>query len=306
MNWPEKKQFAFTIIDDTDNATLSDIKPVYDFLFSKKILTTKTVWVYPSRDRFTGDCLLDNNYCDFILDLKHKGFEIALHGIGSGDYKRNEILEGLEIYKSKLGQYPNIHINHSKNPNNIYWGNQSYHILLRLYSSFRKVKENYYGSDVNSEYFWGDFVKENIKYIRHRSCENINTLRFDPKMPFRDKNKKYANFLFSSTDGSDIDKFNKLLNEKNIERLIKEKGLCIIYTHFASGFVKNNILNNEFQEKVSFLAEQDGWFVPASQVLEYLNSQKKNNEYVSEFYLMKQELKIITKGLRKRMNNLIR
>ena len=31
------KNFYFTIIDDTDDATLENIKPVYDFLYEKKI-----------------------------------------------------------------------------------------------------------------------------------------------------------------------------------------------------------------------------------------------------------------------------
>ena len=305
MNWPDNKSFAFTIIDDTDNARLENIKPVYDFLYEKNILTTKTVWVYPPRDRFTGDCLMDENYYNFVIDLKRKGFEIALHGVGSGDFKRKEILDGLEIFKSKTGKYPDIHINHSKNPDNIYWGNQSFHSLLKLYSKLRNSKENFYGADEKSEYFWGDFVKENISYIRLWACNGINTLKFDPKMPFRDKNKKYANFLFSSSDGSDVEKFNKLLEKKNIDRLKKEKGLCIVYVHFASGFVKEGVLNKEFQEKISYLAQQNGWFVPALEILNHIKSQKKN-EYVSDLYLMKQEAKIISRRFKSRINSLFR
>ena len=36
------KNFYFTIIDDTDDATLENIRPVYDFLTSKGIFITKT------------------------------------------------------------------------------------------------------------------------------------------------------------------------------------------------------------------------------------------------------------------------
>jgi hypothetical protein len=32
MEWPGGKKFAFTIIDDTDNGTVSNLKPVYDLL----------------------------------------------------------------------------------------------------------------------------------------------------------------------------------------------------------------------------------------------------------------------------------
>ena len=31
-----RNNFNFTIIDDTDDATLENIKPVYDFLYEKK------------------------------------------------------------------------------------------------------------------------------------------------------------------------------------------------------------------------------------------------------------------------------
>lgn len=54
FQWPNNKKFAFTIIDDTDNGTVENTKPVYDFLYKKGIITTKTVWVYPGNVRFFG------------------------------------------------------------------------------------------------------------------------------------------------------------------------------------------------------------------------------------------------------------
>ncbi len=63
INWPDKKNFAFTIVDDTDNGTVENTKPVYDFLYEQGIITTKTVWVYPSRDKFTGGgCLTKTTF----------------------------------------------------------------------------------------------------------------------------------------------------------------------------------------------------------------------------------------------------
>ena len=59
INFPKNKSFAFTIIDDTDDAFLENIKPIYDFLNEYNIFITKTIWVYPPRDsRYSkGDCL---------------------------------------------------------------------------------------------------------------------------------------------------------------------------------------------------------------------------------------------------------
>jgi len=299
MIWPNNKDFAFTIVDDTELATVTNVKPIYDFLLKQNIFTTKTVWVYPSRDHFSGQCLLDDEYYQFILDIKSHGVEIALHGVGSGDFNRNEIKEGIEIFKNKIGNYPNLHTNHAHNPYNIYWGNTSYHCILRLYSWLRNSKENFYGEDSESKYFWGDLVKNHIKYIRGKTCKYINTLAFDPKMPYREKNKKYSNFWFSSSDGENINTFNKLICKENIDKLIIERGLCIVYTHFGDGFVIDNKLNNDFQKNIQYLSQQNGWFAPASQILDYLLI-NKTNEYTSGFYLKKFEINIIKSGLKKR------
>lgn len=43
--WPDGKSFALTIIDDTDKSTLENTPLVYDYLYLRGILTTKSVWV---------------------------------------------------------------------------------------------------------------------------------------------------------------------------------------------------------------------------------------------------------------------
>ncbi|NMA72702.1 MAG: hypothetical protein GX963_00760 [Bacteroidales bacterium] len=98
INWPYDKKFAFTIVDDTDGGTVSNLKPIYDLLYESGIKTTKTVWVYPSRDKFKGGSLLDNNYLEFIKQLEQRGFEIALHNVGSGSFTKKEIEKGLELF----------------------------------------------------------------------------------------------------------------------------------------------------------------------------------------------------------------
>ena len=117
LKLPEGKKFIFTIIDDTDDAFHDKIKPIYDLLYKNGLKTTKTVWVYPVRDpKYSkGDSLSDLFYRDFILDIKNKGFEIALHNVGSGDYIRSEIIKGLDDFKKIIGNFPKLHINHSYN-----------------------------------------------------------------------------------------------------------------------------------------------------------------------------------------------
>lgn len=129
MKWPKNRAFAFTIIDDTDNSTLSNISKIYEHLNKLNIKTTKTVWVCPPRDSYTGQTLQDQEYREFLVKLQKEGFEIQLHNVGSGDFKRQEILKGLTIFKEKLGRPPTMQINHANNMDNLYWGHKRYGIL---------------------------------------------------------------------------------------------------------------------------------------------------------------------------------
>lgn len=290
MQWPENKSFAFTIIDDTDNSTIENIKPVYDLLFKLGLLTTKTAWVYDSRDKYKGESLQNDEYTHFLLDLQAKGFEIQLHNVGSGFFHRQEILDGLNIFKQKLGKYPNMQINHSNNTDNVYWGAKRYGSLLNsIIKLFKLANVKSDGDNINSQQYWADWVKENIKYIRNRTFNSINTLRIDPEMPYRETNKPLSNYWFSSSDGHTLVEFTNLLTKRNVDKLVAQNGLCIVYTHFASGFAdETGKVDPEFETRLKYLASQNGWFVPAGTILDYLLDCKKlknKREYVTERYI---------------------
>jgi len=286
MKWPLNKEFAFTIIDDTDDSTIENIKPIYEYLKTKNIKTTKTVWVYPSRNNYTGQTIQDSDYLDFLLKIEQEGFEIQLHNVGSGSFKRHEIIEGFSIFKEKFGRYPALHINHSSNPDNIYWGYKRYAAILSfLVKLFKGEERRFYGDEIESDYFWGDLSKKHIKYIRNRVFNGINTLRFDPQMPYTEKNKKFSNYWFSSSDGHTIEEFNNLISKENINNLTKESGLCIVYTHLACGFLeRNGEINRTFKKNIDYLSLQNGWFAPASKILDYLLKSKGEGK-TNQLYL---------------------
>jgi hypothetical protein len=288
MKWPLNKAFAFTIIDDTDNSTYENIRPIYEYLISKNIRTTKTVWVFPSRNPFfTGQTVQDKDYLEFLLNIEHKGYEIQLHNVGSGDFKRHETIKGYKIFKEKFGRYPTLHINHANNLENIYWGYKRYGTILRfLIKLFTGKTRSFYGDEIESDYFWGDLSAEHIKYIRNRVFNGINTLSYDPRMPFKEKKKKYSNYWFSSSDGHTVAEFNNLITKKNIDRLIKQNGLCIVYTHFAKGFLdQNGEVERTFKANIDYLSSQNGWFVPASEILDHLLNSKEKEEEVNSTYV---------------------
>ena len=70
-------------------------------------------------------------------------------------------------------------------------------------------------------------------------------------MPYRDPKKPYVNYWFASSDGNKVRKFNKCLSNKNQERLEREGGACIMYTHFSDGFCKNGKLSENFKNQIS-------------------------------------------------------
>jgi hypothetical protein len=285
--WPEGKKFAFTIVDDTDNSTIENVGPIYKLLEETGIFTTKTVWVYPPRDSYSGDSLSDPEYLKFVKKLEEVGFEIALHNVGSGEFTRKEILQGFEDFNTFMGFYPNMQINHASNKDNIYWGNKRFTVVNKLIKMIYGDKRSYYGEDPNSKYFWGDASKKHIKFIRNLVFTGINTLKYDPKMPYKIKSKEqYSNYWFSSSDAHTVQEFNDLLTNENLDKLENEQGCCIIYTHFTDGFMKDGQINEEFKNKIKELSRRNGWFVPTGRVLNHL-LERKQNDFVSNSYLAK-------------------
>lgn len=285
MNFPEDKKFAFTIIDDTDNSTIENIKPVYDLLTKLGFRTSKSVWVYESRDQFGGSTLQDEDYANYVIGLQKKGFEIFLHSISGGDFKRQEIFDGFEKFNSVFGNYPRLYANHSLSKNNIYF-EPRYRFVSPIGDILNYIqniirsgrKKGFWGQDPKSEYFWGDLCKEKVEYLRNLTFNNLNLLKVDPQIPYRIKKmQKYANYSFSASDGHTVEEFVDITKKENVDLLVKERGATIIYTHFASGFMNNGKLNEDFIKNMEYIAAQGGWFVPVSELLDYLKTKKENH-----------------------------
>jgi hypothetical protein len=214
IKWPYNKDFAFTIVDDTDHAALNTVKPIYELLEKLQFKTTKTVWV-----NHVNNCFASTSF----------------------------------------------------------------------------------GHDKQSMYFWGDLCKKHIKYVRGKCFNDINTLKIDPFMPYSEKRFPCVNAWFSCSDGATPVLANQILSKKNQERLAKEHGLCILYTHFGvSGFVDDNYeVNHEFKENVTALSQKNGWFAPASEILDFLS--QKVIKHLTKY----QEMQIVLNILRSNMENKI-
>jgi glycosyltransferase involved in cell wall biosynthesis len=275
MNYfPNDRRFAFSIFDDTDLGTVENVSPVYRLLDDAGIYTTKSVWplASSSRARLSGASLQEPGYRDFILQLRDRGFEIALHNVRNITATRRETERGLEEFRRLVGCYPRVHTNHCNNRDNIYWGAARFSSAA---SSLYRVatlaqSRTCEGHCPGSKYFWGDLCKERIDYVRNLVFRGINTQQINPSMPYHEPSKPFVNAWFSSADGRDCATFCNLLSEANQDRLEAQGGTCIVYTHFASGFSSNGRVHPRVEELLHRLAKKNGWFVPVSTLLDFL------------------------------------
>jgi hypothetical protein len=287
--YPDGKNFAFTITDDPDGATLEKIQPLYELLKKLNYRTTVAVWVYKPQaieklpdpeEQKSSDTLEDRNYLEFVKDLNKSGFEIALHTVTAGHDERNLTIQGYERFKEIFGYYPKINIMHSKNKENIYWGSNVFKNFLMKFLVDRYTDTKFQGENSNSMYFWGDICQAKTKYVRLWGTSDINTLKYNPDMPYFDPNKPFVNYWFSFSDGYNKKFFKRLLSDKNIAKLVKERGACVVYTHFASGFTRKQkdgsySVDEDVNAQLLRLSKQkDGWFVPASTLLDRLLAMK--------------------------------
>lgn len=278
ITFPHGKAFAFTIVDDTDMATLERIRPVYEVLDRYGLRTTKTVWVLESAETYhapnQGDSLQEPAYRDFILDLQSKGFEIGLHGIRGGSSKRAEILRGLEEFRRILGRDPTLHVNHSLNRDNLYWGEHRWSFApFRWLYALRKGP-SFTGHDYNSPRFWGDAALERVRYVNQFTFSNINLLEVTSSFPYHLPEKPYVNFWFPTSNGKNLDALEILLSNANLDRLEREGGVCLVYTHLGAGsFNTPDGVNPRFEVLMREVASRNGWFAPASEILAHLEKQ---------------------------------
>lgn len=281
VEFPDGRTFGFTIVDDTDQSTLRNVEPVYELLEELGFRTTKTVWTLPS-DTFDlnfGESMRDPEYRDFVLGLRDDGFEIATHGSRGGSSRREEIFPAMDELTEVVGYRPRMHINHAANRDNVYWGpaKLTFGPYRWLYLATPK-KTPYEGHIEGGDWFWGDYVQDNVDYVVNFSFRDINLLNVNPKIPYHIPSKPYVNYWFHSSDAADINSFLDLLSPENLDQLEREGGVSIVYTHFGFGFVQNGQLHPQLRERLTDLASRPGWFVPASEMLDHLKDQGRGGE----------------------------
>lgn len=277
IEWPAGKEFVFTIFDDPDFDTVENVAVIYSFLSDLGMRTTKAVWPIRGQDipKIGGLTCEDPNYLQSILHLKNTGFEIALHNVTYHSSIRQETARGLDVFHRLFGHYPYSMANHSGCHESIYWGRERLSGMQRIIYDLLHLKaplsrDLFQGHTEDSPFFWGDFCKDKIQYVRNFSFGDINTLKACPAMPYRDPARPFVNFWFAASEGPNVNSFIETISEANQDRLARENGACIMYTHFASGFVENGKLDARFKSLMQRLSRMNGWFVPVHTLLDHI------------------------------------
>ena len=276
--WPDNKSFAFTIFDDTDYATIENVGEVYRFLHDLGLRTTKSVWMLEGTEpgNCPGQTCENPEYLKWVLSLQRLGFEIGHHMATWHTSSRTRTLSALDRFAKAFGGNPYTAANHSDCRENMYWGDARIGGMSRLLYNFAtryRFSGRYRGQATNDQLFWGDLCKERIQYFRNFVYSDINTLARCPIMPYHDPIRPFVNNWFASSDGSNLQLFNRCLNERDQDRLEEEGGACIMYTHFASGFYSGGRIDPVFRRLMERLAARNGWFVPVATLLDFLKVQ---------------------------------
>ncbi|HET7228572.1 MAG TPA: hypothetical protein VFJ16_01085 [Longimicrobium sp.] len=283
--FPGGRPFAFTILDDTDVATVRNVAPVYRLLEELGMRTTKTVWPLGcpegSPNFSTSQTLEDEEYLAFVLDLRARGFEITWHGATMESSPRERTERGLERFRELFGAYPRIHANHALNRENLYWGagRVDLPLLKAVVRRTLPTPPGYYQGHVEGSPFgWGDLCLRHVEYVRNLTFNEVNLFRVNPSMPYHDPARPCVRWWFSCSDAEDAGEFTRLLRRERQDRLVDEGGCCIVATHLGKGFAPDGRLDRMVARRLESLAARGGWFVPVGELLDFLRARRPSPE----------------------------
>lgn len=310
--FPGGARFAFTILDDTDDSTLENARPVYDRLRDLGFRTTKTVWPLDcpegSEHFFAADTLDRPEYLDWVHELVRAGFELGLHGATMESSSRERTQRGLDRIQREFGRIPRIYANHGFNRENLYWGAERFQTtwLRSLIAGLGGQDADFFeGQNPESEYFWGDLCQQHIEYVRGFTSSELNVERFDPLTPYHLDETPYVRFWFSTADAPDAGAFKRQLSVPALDRLEAQRGICILSTHLGKGFAREGRIDPEVDRILSGLAERKAWFAPACEILDWMRKRRDRHETLSPAERLRLELRFCRRKFQERLEGML-
>lgn len=283
--YPGGARFAFTMFDDTDDATEANVGAVYALLAELGMRITKTVWPVAcpegSANFYAGHTMEEPGYTEFVQRLQSQGFEIAFHCATMESSPRDRVVRALDRFRDSFGHWPRSYANHAQNRENLYWGagRVDFPPVRWFYQAAnREPRDWYQGHIEGSPFYWGDLLRERIEYMRNLTFHEVNLLNINPTLPYRDPTRPLAPWWFSATDAEDAAAFNQRFDEAAQDRLEQEGGVCIVATHLGKGFTREGRVNPRTEQLLRRLAAKGGWFPTVSELLDWLRQTRGEKE----------------------------
>lgn len=307
ISWPDGKRFAFTVFDDTDKVSMANGPPVYDLFTEVGLRVTKTVWpVAPAGPPTTGGATCaDPDYLAWVLDLQAHGHEIGFHNASDHSSTRHETIAALDRFRELFGHDPRIGADHSENVEAIYWdAKRLTGIQAQVYGRAMRMARPHLGRSQGevptSPYFWADALRDRIDYWRNFTFDTANVLDPAPEIPYHDARRPYVNRWFAACHTPNLSGFLALLDDDRLDRLEREGGACIAYTHVGFDFAPEGRLDPRLRPALERLAARDPWFAPASMMLDHLRSVRGHDQPLTDRARFRMERRWISDQVRAR------
>jgi hypothetical protein len=277
--WPGGHRFAFTIFDDTDGTTVASGRPVYDLLGGHGLRITKSVWpLGPERPPSVGGQSCDDpDYLAWVRDLEAAGHEIGYHHASDHSSDRARTRRALDRFRELFGADPRAGADHAGNVESLAGGSDRLTGVRRAaYRAAERWKApdrpRFSGADPASPWFWGDLCRERITYWRSLTFAVTDLFDVCRHVPFHDPSRPFVDQWFLSADAPRADLLLARLRPAALDRLERQGGLCILYTHLGLDLVEDGRVRPELVAAVADLAGRDAWFAPVSEVLDHVRS----------------------------------
>jgi hypothetical protein len=278
--YPDGKAFGFTIVHDADSAYSRRLAPIMDAFDAIGLKITVTVFPFwaawapdPVRlwsewrehDAFFAPVavpLEDAEEQSFYIDLQRRGHEIALHTPSETSSSRADVIRAFAFFETVFGAPPRTYVEHSPD-NNLDAQNRC--------GSNRASP--YYNTDLlNQSGCWVWVCDDETAFSRNLDRQ-FNVLS-DEAGPFCPRARRKFGieraFLRSPTKPSDGDGFLAAFNDETFDALEQQRGLALVYTHLAVGWLdpQTRRLRHDLADRLAALARRNVWFAPAAAILD--------------------------------------
>jgi len=172
-----------------------------------------------------------------------------------------------------------VHVNHSYNRENIYWGAARIDdpVLASVYGRVNGRPRGYYeGHRPESPYWWGDLCQEHVTYVRNLTFDEPNVARINPSMPYHDPSRPLVRWWFSGAEAEGAAEFVTLLRADRLDRLEREGGVCIVSTHLGKSFASEGLVHPLVRERLEDVARRPGWFPTVGALLDWLRGRRSS------------------------------